>query len=204
MFDTLDALRESLAQPAYSPEYRAKMLHEVPQSTVIDREASILKHCTGKRVLEFGASGPLHEQIRAVAASYWGFDRVGSRTVLEYDLDAVSEDDEGALPWLTSPQPEIVVCGEVLEHLANPGWFLERLKRQYPDVPVILTVPNAFSAAGHRHIRDGVENVNKDHVAWYSHRTLRTLLERYGYAIEAFHWYKGEPFTAEGMLVVAR
>ena len=199
-FATLDALRESLAQPAYTPEYRAKMLHDVPQSTVVDREASIVKHVTGKRVLECGASGELHAQIVAAALAVVGIDRVEAPGVLAFDLDDVTRPE---LPQCT-PLPDIIVCGEVLEHLANPGYFLQRLKRQYPDVPVILTVPNAFTAAGARFIRAGTENVNRDHVAWYSYRTLSTLLGRFGFTIEAFHWYRGEPFTAEGMLVVAR
>jgi hypothetical protein len=32
---------------------------------------------------------------------------------------------------------------------------------------------------------------------------LRTLLERYGYTIAEFAWYNGQPYTAEGLIVVA-
>jgi hypothetical protein len=48
----------------------------------------------------------------------------------------------------------------------------------------------------------GTENVNVDHVAWYSWRTLKTLLDRYGYPIREFYWYKGRPRFAEGIIVV--
>lgn len=202
-FLTIDALRESLAHPigkVRTPEYIAKMMHPVPESTVVDRAAFIIERCKGQRVLEFGASGWLHDKIRQIAAAYLGVDRQDASGVVGFDLDDVEQD---ALPDV-NPFPTIVVCGEVLEHLTNPGWFLQRLRAQYL-VPVLITVPNAFSSAAAKHIKDdGNENVNVDHVAWYSYRTLRTLLERYGYVIEEFYWYQGQPFTAEGMIVVAR
>jgi len=176
------------------------MLHPVPKSTVIDREASILKHCEGKHVLEFGASGKLTHDIQEIAANYCGVNRVTGPRVIAWDLDDFT-------PWplnVTSFEPDIIVAGEVIEHLTNPGLFLDRVRTYFTGVPVIITTPNCFALAATRHMEDGVENVNIDHVAWYSYTTLKTLLTRYGFAIEAFHWYKGEPYTAEGMLVVAR
>lgn len=201
-FATIDALRESLAQPAHrvrTPEYIAKMLHLLPDAPVVDRAKFILAYCKGKRVLELGASGPLHEAICQVAAEHWGIDRAERPHVVAFDLDDVSE------PFIPQDNhPDIIVCGEILEHLTNPGWTLARLHQQYPGVPLIVSVPNAFSSVAQKHVKDGLENVNIDHVAWYSPRTLRTLLERYGYAIDSFHWYNGEPGTAEGFVVVTR
>lgn len=201
-FPTIDALRESLARPLKgqrSPEYIAKMLHPVPKTTVVDRHKFVIERCAAKRVLEFGASGLLHELIKKAAAEYMGVDRIEGDRVRGFDLDYT-----GALLPTMSPDPQVIVCGEIIEHLTNPGYFLQRLKAQYGGVPVIITVPNAFSDVGHAHLEHGTENVNIDHVAWYSYRTLRTLLERYGYALEEFHWYNGEPLTAEGLIVVTR
>jgi hypothetical protein len=48
-----------------------------------------------------------------------------------------------------------------------------------------------------------MENVNIDHVAWYSPRTLRTLLERARWNITEFAWYGGDPGVAEGLIAVA-
>lgn len=197
-FASLDDLRSQLGgAPQQSPEYIAKMLHALPTAQQVDREAFILKHCTGKRVVEFGASGALHEQIKAVATAYLGVDRrVGDRVVAD-DLDDVSERE------LHTPafEPEIVICGEVLEHLGNPLWFLTRLHRQFAGVPVIVSVPNAFSVVQQRWIAKGIENVNADHVAWYSPKTLSVLLERAGYHVGALYYYNGSDATAEGLIV---
>jgi 2-polyprenyl-3-methyl-5-hydroxy-6-metoxy-1,4-benzoquinol methylase len=203
-FATIDALRESLAQPATirSAKYDAKMMHAIPVTSVVDRSAFILERVTGKRVLEFGASGPMHRKIVEAAAFCQGVDREDGPDIVGFDLDDVQAEWMRGIPvgrtW------DVIVCGEVIEHLSNPGWFLTRLKRQYPDVPVIITAPNAFSDIAQVHLEHGKENVNVDHMCWYSYRTLRTLLERHGYTIEAFHYYNGEPLTAEGLIMVAR
>ena len=200
-YATIDALRESLARPAHSPDksaaYAAKMLHDLPDGDTVDRVQFILERCKGKVVLEFGASGPLHRAIVKVARVAYGVDVAPEDdAVIAFDLDDVT------ITRLPEYAPDVIVCGEILEHLSNPGYFLARL-RQY-DAPVIISVPNAFAKLQARHLADGHENVNIDHVAWYSPRTLRTLLERSGYGIQAFHWYNGDPGTAEGLIVVAR
>lgn len=199
-YATIDELRSHLGTaPAKEADtaYAEKMLHRVPDAPVVDRAAFILEQCRGKRVLEFGASGPLHEAIAKVTtAGSLGVDRETAAGIVGFDLDDVS------LQTLPDNNPEVIVCGEVLEHLSNPGWFLTRLRRQFPGVAVVLSVPNAFSAVAARHIVRGTENVNRDHVAWYSYRTLLTLLKRAGYTKNVFAWYRGAPMTAEGLLVV--
>ncbi len=220
-YATIDDLRSQLGShrsPASDKRYADKMLHPIPDAPVVDRVAFILEYCKGKRVLEFGASGSLHLKIREAASQYWGVDREHGQGgwelshVVGFDLDDIAQsglpsghftiDDEihpTALDELVAPQ--IIICGEVLEHLSNPGWFLTRLHRQYSTVPTIFTVPNCFSAQAKHHMAKGIENVNVDHVAWYSFRTIKTLLERYGYSGYRFAWYGGAPLTAEGMVI---
>jgi 2-polyprenyl-3-methyl-5-hydroxy-6-metoxy-1,4-benzoquinol methylase len=197
-YHTIDELRSQLGgAPAHSAEYVAKMMHPIPITTEVKREAFILSHCQGKRVLEFGASGPLHEAIVKVATFAMGVDRERAPGVVDFDLDDVSQS------WLPSlSNVDIIVCGEVLEHLGNPQHFLARMKRQYAGVPVIITVPNAFSAVGHKWAAKNVENVNADHVAWYSPKTLSVLLQRAGYSVGALFWYGGSGPTADGLVVV--
>lgn len=211
-YATLDELRGSLGQtkPAHSAAYAAKMLHDLPAGENVDRTVFLLKKVAGKRVLEFGASGPMSEGIRKAAAEYYGVDRLAdpSRNVQGFDLDDVSMDHLPSWSQTDFVRLDVIVCGEVLEHLANPGHFLQRLKTQFVDheqhagISIILTVPNAYTAVGRKHLKEGVENVNIDHVAWYSPRTLRTLVERYGYTIREFAYYNGDGPSAEGLIMV--
>jgi hypothetical protein len=206
-YATIEDLRSQLggtktADP--SPAYAEKMLHKLPETKVVDRAEFILSHVTGKRVLEFGASGPMHEAIVKAAALCVGVDREDAPGVIGFDLDDVARDlPDTTFNEVGGSSLDIIVCGEVLEHLSNPGWFLTRLKRQFAGVPVIITVPNAFAEAGKQWLKKGYENVNKDHVAWYSPKTLSVLLERAGYTCGDLYYYNGTGPTAEGLIVIA-
>lgn len=215
-YATIDELRSHLGSgmsASSSAAYDRKMMHPIPTAPVVDREKTLLKHCMGKCVLEFGASGPLHDQIRKVASAYLGVDRTASEGVQAFDLDDITQEtlprmpisaNEGMNGRMDLLLPEVILCGEVLEHLSNPGWFLTRLRRQFSGVLVVISVPNALSTVGRDSLAKGIENVNIDHVAWYSPRTVRTLLERAGYTDMEFAWYHGEPITAEGLIIVTR
>jgi hypothetical protein len=216
-FATISDLRQGLGSKAskHSPEYTKKMMHDLPEGEIVDRSKFILEKVRGQRVLEFGASGPMHDAIVKTASFVLGVDREDGPGIRGFDLDEVRVDaslacktngvgpalyffikDEGAFT------PDIIVCGEILEHLANPGFFLQRLRAQYPTTLVLITVPNAYCDAGRSHLKNGIENVNIDHVSWYSPRTLKTLVERYGYTIQEFAYYNGNGPTAEGLIAV--
>lgn len=210
-YATIDDLRSQLgAGQAITPEYRAKQLHELPKAETVDRNKFILDHCKGKRVLEFGASGPLHDAITEAATYCHGVDRQDNAlaagrggylphgSVEGFDLDDVGHEYVPGLGQVF----DVIVCGEVLEHLSNPGWFLTRLKRQFAGVPVIITVPNAYAEGSRKWLAQGIENVNKDHVAFYSPKTLSVLLVRAGFTVGGLFYYNGTGPTAEGLVVV--
>jgi hypothetical protein len=199
---TLDDLRNSLDGP--SEEYRRKQLHPVPDAKVVDREAFILERVAGKAVLDIGASGRMHQAIVETAKRCYGIDRppVGWSDVAgphrvgdDFGIDL--DDYSAELPKL---DVQIVICGEVIEHLSNPGQFLQKL--QSYRCPVIITVPNAFNDGCRRTLERGVENVNNDHVAWYSFHTLSELVRREGYEVKEHYWYTGRPRFAEGLIFV--
>lgn len=189
---TIDQIRNTLDGP--SPAYVRKQLHTVPDFPVVDREKLILDFCRGRSVLDIGASGPMHAAIRKVATQCVGIDRVTSEGVLGMDLDDVTL----ALPKFWGI--EAVVCGEVLEHLSNPGFFLQRL-RDY-NCATLFSVPNAFSDCARIRMAASIENVNFDHVCWFSYKTLSTLLSRFDYHVGGWYWYKGRPLFAEGLIAV--
>ena len=187
-------LDECVSYGRFTPEYYQKMMHEVPPAKVVDRHAFIVSKCKGMKVLNLGSSsGDLHGKLKASCVSVIGVDKDGAAD-LTIDLDEEPDRLTAAV--------DVVVAGEIIEHLSNPGRLLKALRRM-DCWRVIITVPNAFSEAGRQTmLRSGIENVNNDHVAWYSYWTLKTLVERFGFTVKEFAWYCGKPLTAEGLIFV--
>lgn len=194
-FATIDSLRSGL-HAAHSEEYLAKYMHRVPPAPVVDRDKFLLDSAEGKVVLDIGASGPMHLALVKKAKKVYGIDRVDADGIVGIDLD----DFHATLP--VYPDVELIICGEILEHLSNPGWLLKRLRVAYPTTRLVVTVPNAFNSMCRPALSKGIENVNSDHVAWYSYTTLTNLLKREGWIVEVFAWYKGDPYFSEGLIAV--
>jgi 2-polyprenyl-3-methyl-5-hydroxy-6-metoxy-1,4-benzoquinol methylase len=197
MVATLRELRDECSS-AVDPEYAAKYLHRIPAAPAVDRVGCLMQKCRDKRVLSLGGSGPLEERLRAVSTDHYTVDKVRQdENTLLIDLDAEPQ----RLLELVD-KVDVVVCGEILEHLSNPGHLLDVLRQM--QVPVVVTAPNAFSEAGRGWLRKSLENVNGEHVAWYSYKTLKTLLVRHGFEVVEFAWYAGCPLYAEGLIFSVR
>ena len=195
-YSTIADLRAHLAgQGQHGSAYAEKMFHPVPDlPTVSDRARYLVEKAKGKIVLDIGCTGVIATRIQAVAVRYYGIDRAEGGDWAKVDVDRLP----GEMP--TFPDVNLIIVSELLEHLANPGSFLEALHTKYPTVPLYVTVPHA----GAYTVQGKCEVVNREHVAWYSYTTLKTLLGRYGYAIQEARWYNGEPHKAEGLIVLVR
>ena len=175
-------------------EYYDKMIHRIPPLKIVEREKWLVDQCRDKRVINYGcASGKLHEVLKLAAKELYGVDKVkGDWFVLDCDDLGIAE--------LPSPEVDLIVCGEFLEHLRNPGFFLDRLVKQ--KTPVLVTVPNAFSAVSRYWVNTRkIECVNAGHYCYYSYRTIRHLLESSGFEIAETAWYNGRPRFSEGLVV---
>ena len=178
-----------------SAAYRAKMHHAIPKASVVERERFLISRARDKVVLDIGCTGPLSRAIERRAREYHGVDRVENPGIENYtmlDLDLA--------PYALNATPpvDLVLASEVIEHLANPGSFLDALRGMW--CPVIVTAPNAFGAVAQRYVSRGVESVNPEHVCWYSWHTLKVLVERCGFRVAEWYWYNGKPLTAEGLI----
>ena len=191
----MNAIYDLMTQQYHTTAYKAKMLHAVPDAPVMDRAEYILQLCADKIVMDIGCTGELHHGIEQVAAKCYGMDIVECPDVANFYQVDIDHTDSLPMP----EDVQLVVAGEVLEHLSNAGHFLDMLHAY--DCDVIITTPNAFSEAGrYSLLKSQIENVNVEHVAWYSWHTLKVLVERHGFEIVEWLWYNGKPLTAEGLI----
>lgn len=128
----------------------------------------------------------LHDAIRAVASETIGIDadEPGVDAARAHGAEAYTANCESrdALEALGLEPAELVVAGELLEHLDRPGDFLDAAHVLVADGGrLVLTTPNAHALTNVLAGLLGRELVNADHVAWFSWRTLTTLLARHGW-----------------------
>ena len=90
---------------------------------------------------------------------------------------------------------DMIIAGEMIEHLNNPGKFLEGIQRfMNSDSRLIITTVNAYCAMRfviYALLGKGGTNepVHPDHVAYYSYSTLKVLIERHGLTVDEFLFY---------------
>jgi hypothetical protein len=168
----------------------------------VDREQFLVELCRGKRVLHFGfVDAPfseertrkgqlLHFRIRESAAFVHGTD-VDEKSIALYRQ--ITGDMENSVLDIITPQSslatfakdfDVVLFGEVLEHLKNPGLALANLHQiceGNPKSKLCVTTPNAFSVACFLSAIRDYELVHPDHYYYFSPTTLRKLLVDSGF-----------------------
>jgi len=177
----------------------------------VQRVDLIKRICTNKRVLHLGCTNYpytkealdagmlLHHDLERVAGELWGIDsdqrgvdaltQLGSKNIVVGDLEQIGECE------LETQQFDVIVAGEIIEHLNNPGLFLSGIQRYMgPETLLVITTVNAYCAMrffyyGLRGKGGAAEPVHPDHVAYYSYRTLKVLVERFGLDVEQFYFY---------------
>lgn len=177
---------------------------------LVQRVDFIRSLCEGKRVLHLGCTNYpytedsiehnmlLHADLAKVSSSLCGIDsdKTGIALLENAGFDNIHLGDLERLGDVDlKPEFDVIVAGEMIEHLNNPGLFLNGIKRfMTADTRLILTTINAycgmrFAMYGVRGKRGRVEFVHPDHVAYYSYSTLRVLLERHEMHLDRFLFY---------------
>ncbi|MDY6966232.1 MAG: class I SAM-dependent methyltransferase [Halobacteriota archaeon] len=90
---------------------------------------------------------------------------------------------------------DVVLAGELIEHLSNPGKFLDRAREHLrSDGRMILTTPNAWCY--HRFVSAAILGkvpVHDEHACWYDKATLVQLLGRHGFKIDKIEFVRIPP-----------
>jgi SAM-dependent methyltransferase len=192
-------------------EWRQKL----PRQGPFDREQMLTEFAAGRRVVHVGFVDArrlddklergrwLHERLREAASSLVGLDvsDEGVRWAREQGLEAHAVDAQSpeAVAALGLGPAEVVIAGEVIEHLDAPGPFLRAMHSLLePDGVLVLTTPNAYRLLNFLSPATGVELIHPDHTAWHSPHTLRNLLERNGWQVEGIAYYRNATPDLDG------
>jgi 2-polyprenyl-3-methyl-5-hydroxy-6-metoxy-1,4-benzoquinol methylase len=102
---------------------------------------------------------------------------------------------------LAAPAWDLLVAGEIVEHLDNPVDFLSRVNRnlRHHCREIVVTVPNAFSLQNFLGARRHEERINSDHRFWFTPYTLAKILTRSGYRPATFEYVNHNRFVAGGI-----
>lgn len=83
---------------------------------------------------------------------------------------------------------DVIVAGELIEHLENPGDFLECCRDHLSkDGAVILTTPNPHNLKFALWSLLG-KTVNEEHTAWFDHDVIGTLARRAGLVLDEYEY----------------
>jgi SAM-dependent methyltransferase len=166
--------------------------------------------CRGKKVLHLGCTNYpytedaikhdmlLHFDLAKIASELYGFDsdrdgiaileKAGTERLFHADLEHLESIE-------IEESFDVIIGGEIIEHLSNPGLFLQGIKRfMREDTQLVITTINAYCAMrfliyGLRGKGGRNEPVHPDHVGYYSFKTLNLMLERHGLKLREFHFY---------------
>ncbi len=177
---------------------------------LVQRLPYIEARCRGQRVLHLGCTNwpymepmlsdgtLLHLRLGAEARTLWGLDadQEGLDALAARGVPNLVRGDLERLDAVDIPETfDVIIAGEIIEHLSNPGLFLRGIQRfMSADTRLVLTTINAYGAARiGRYFLAGrggrQEPVHPDHVAYYSYSTLGRLLDRHGLDVASVSFY---------------
>jgi SAM-dependent methyltransferase len=188
--------------PSSAPQLCYTPLEHLAVARPVNRIAFIVRACAGRRVLDLGAMDEtastakrgrgtwLHEEIGRNALRVDGID---NSTMVPADGLATGPNSTIRRGDVTDPErlvaalddsPDVVVAGELIEHLENPLQFLKRFVaiERLSGKTLILSTPNA--TALHNFLIGLVyrESTHHDHLCILSYKTLATLCTRAGFS----------------------
>jgi SAM-dependent methyltransferase len=169
---------------------------------LVQRVDYLLGRSRGQRVLHLGCTNApyteqaiadgslLHLRLREVAKELHGVDvdRPGLERLAGLGCANLHAGDLGSLAGQLAAEPmfDLIIAGEIIEHLPDPGTFLSEARRVMgAGTTLVITTVNAY--CGFRMAQYALrgrggraEPVHPDHVAYYSLTTLGRLVQLVG------------------------
>lgn len=186
----------------------------IRRSRPVSKLEFIKAKTTGKRVLDLGCvrhnasfalSDPnwLHAQIKEVAEYVLGVDYLAADVEIlrKHGYDVLCADV--TLPLQISEQFDVIVAGDLIEHLANFDGFIRNLQGLLkPDGTIILSTPNPFFYDLFSFVAlKKAFLINPEHTCWIDPQALSQLFQRYGFAVAQINYLKPSWRFGDVMLI---
>lgn len=183
------------------------------KSKPVERVSFIQEKCLDKRVLDLGCirhsadyalkdQNWLHKKIKLVANELIGIDylsgEVEKLNAAGYHIIA----RDATKPLNIKGKFDVIVAGDLIEHLVNFEGFFENCQRLLKDGGIIIiSTPNPFYAELF-HFLSFKHNflINPEHTCWIDPQALLQLTERFGYLISEIHYIK-ESFKIKNLIL---
>jgi SAM-dependent methyltransferase len=194
------------------------MVHRLPAAPRVDRVSYLCDLARGRRVLHVGfvdtgcqqmqlRSGAwLHAHLARTASSIVGIDLdaegVAGARAAGYEATVLDCTDAAALDAAGLAPAQLLIAGEVIEHLDSPGALFENAHRLVqPGGLLVVTTPNAYGWLNVAASLVGREINHPDHVCMFTWRTLSNLASRHGWRVEQTTVYVPavKPFGGSGL-----
>lgn len=133
----------------------------------------------------------LHADLQRISDDVFGID-ILNEDIKKLQSEGFNVEVADAEEFKFDRKFDIIIAGELIEHLSNPGEFLDRAREHiHSDGSLIITTPNPRQVEILQWFLLGDEHrVNPEHVAWFDHYVLDTLASRHGFKIRKWHWHK--------------
>jgi len=193
-------------------EWRAAIVNEAWRPAVKDRNAFFADRCRGLRVLDIGCvdhivggcvTADLHRALARSAAVCVGVDanEDGVRRLCGegYRIEMVDITDP-CFAVAALSEFDVVVAGEVIEHLENMEAFIDNMQKMIaPGGAILLSSPNPYQLSNllgflkHRH------SPNVDHVNYVFPSGMAELADRHG--LQLREWRGVECFVSPSSFI---
>jgi len=187
---------------------------------IIYRHEKILELCEGKTVLSLGCVEHshlyrermekdifLHSRLVEVASSVVGIDVLQDAIEIlrsEFGYECYCADVTKLDKLTLNRKFDIIVAGEIIEHLENPGLMVEGIKRfMHNRSLLVITTPNPYAI---RWILMSLLSIPEEkwvwfeHTSWFSRKTLENLMIRMNYDIvfSGYYYYESKNNLVSG------
>ena len=161
--------------------------------------------CVNHNLTQYKVGEWLHNILKKSAKSLVGIDKeTDCIDILKnqgYDVYAVDAEN-----FNLNKKFDLIVAGEVMEHLSNPGNFLDCAKAHlYTDGQLVISVPNASSLNYFiQNLFFEHEKDNTDHCLLFSKITITRLLEKHGFNVKSINYCTEQNWDGSGISHICR